>query len=93
VRLVFELDALERALTPALRRLAPELGASAVSLALYGGEDYALLATGPAKARPAEARVIGAVQAGQGVWLANSKGGRLIRAGRGFEHAAQALRG
>ncbi|MEO6601076.1 MAG: thiamine-phosphate kinase [Polyangiaceae bacterium] len=87
VRLVIELDALEAALTPALRRLGPELGVSALELALYGGEDYALLATGPARSRPAGARVIGRVDRGQGVWLALSKAGRLIRAGSGFEHS------
>jgi thiamine-monophosphate kinase len=88
VRLVIELDALEATLTPALRRLGLELGVSALSLALYGGEDYALLAAGPARARPALARVIGRVEAGAGVWLALSKTGRLIRAGSGFEHVA-----
>jgi len=87
VRLVIELDALEVALTPALRRLALELGVSALSLALYGGEDYALLATGPARARPSGASVIGRVEKGQGVWLASSKTGRQIRASGGFEHS------
>jgi thiamine-monophosphate kinase len=86
VRLIIELDALEAALTQALRRLGLELGVSALSLALYGGEDYALLATGPARARPRGARVIGRVEAGRGVWLALSKTGRQIRAGGGFEH-------
>jgi thiamine-monophosphate kinase len=93
VRLVIDLDALDLALTPALRRLALELGVSALSLALYGGEDYALIATGPARARPAEARVIGHIQAGKGVWLALSETGRQIRAGRGFEHLAGRARG
>jgi thiamine-monophosphate kinase len=94
VRLVIDLDALDLALTPALRRLGLELGVSALSLALYGGEDYALLATGPERARPAEARVIGRVERGKGVWLALSKTGRQIRAGRGFEHlAGRARRG
>lgn len=87
VRLVIELGALEVALSPALRRLELELGVSALELALYGGEDYALLAAGPGRARPPGARVIGRVEPGAGVWLALSKSGRQIRAGRGFEHS------
>jgi len=67
-----------------LRAVARSLGVSAVELALYGGEDYALAATGPRRARPAGARVIGAVGKGGGVWLVQS--GRRRRARRGFEH-------
>lgn len=89
VRLVIELAALERALTPALRKLEFELGSSALSLALYGGEDYALLAAGPDRARPRGARVIGRIEPGRGVWLALSETGRQIRAGRGFEHLSR----
>lgn len=87
VRLVIDLVQLEATLSPALRALAPALGRSALDLALYGGEDYALLATGPARVRPAPARPIGRVEPGQGVWLEG--GGRLKRAGRGFEHTAR----
>ena len=85
VRLSIDLAALQAALSPALRALALELRLSALDLALYGGEDYALLATGPRRARPAEARVIGGVAKGSGVWLV--EGGRQRRAGRGFEHS------
>ena len=85
VRLVIELAALEAALSPALRKLGPELGVPALDLALYGGEDYALLAAGPPRARPAGARVIGHIAPGRGVWLLD--GARLRRAGRGFEHS------
>ncbi len=86
VRLVFELAALEAALSPALRTVSAQLRVSALDLALYGGEDYALLAAGPARARPAGARVIGAVEAGQGVWLARGKA--RVRAGAGFQHSS-----
>lgn len=82
-----DLDALAATLSPALKTLAPGLGASALDLALYGGEDYALLAAGPKRARPASARVIGSVSAGRGVWLV--QGRRRRRAGRGFEHSSR----
>ena len=85
VRLSIDLVALEAALSPALRSLALELRLSALDLALYGGEDYALLAAGPRRARPPDARVIGGIAKGSGVWLA--EGGRQRRAGRGFEHS------
>jgi thiamine-monophosphate kinase len=88
VRLVIDVSALEAALSPALRVLAPQLGVSALQLALYGGEDYALLATGPKRARPPRSHVIGRVESGRGVWLWEA--GRLRRAGRGFEHSSGA---
>ena len=88
VALSIDLIALTSALSPALRALAPELGTSALDLALYGGEDYALLAAGPARSRPLGARVIGGASKGRGVWLSN--GDRRQRAGRGFEHSAVA---
>lgn len=86
VRLVIDLQALDAALTPALRTVAAELGVGARALALYGGEDYALLAAGPRRARPPEARVIGDVREGRGVWLADGNDA-LRRAGSGFEHS------
>lgn len=62
VRLMVEADRLEEALDKELFVLAPRLGISALELALEGGEDYALLATGPAKKRLQECRVIGLVE-------------------------------
>jgi thiamine-monophosphate kinase len=85
VRLLFDLRALESTLSSALRALAALLELSALELALYGGEDYALLAAGPSRARPDGARVIGRVERGRGVWLAD--GPRLTRAGAGFQHS------
>jgi thiamine-monophosphate kinase len=85
VRLVISLPQLSASLSPALSAIASELGVEALDLALYGGEDYALLATGPKGTRPRGARVIGQVERGQGVWLSSATA--LIRAGTGFEHA------
>ena len=61
------------------------LGASAIDLALHGGEDYALVAAGP----PLEGfRRIGEVRAGRGVVLRGVTGERLIDP-RGFDHFAR----
>jgi len=87
VELLIDVAALTATLDPALLALAPSLGVSALELALYGGEDYALLAAGPKRARPPSARVIGTVAEGRGVWLQD--GGKRRRAGRGFEHSSQ----
>ena len=57
---------------------------SALHFALYGGEDYALLATGPRSHRPPWARAIGYVTAGAGTWL--SRGGERCRLGPGYDH-------
>ncbi len=94
-QIVISTPLLERVLTPALRELAPLLGVTALDLALYGGEDYALLATGPARARPKRAKVIGWVARGAGVWLSaqdepakgRGKALALERAKGGFEHS------
>jgi thiamine-monophosphate kinase len=86
VELRIDLAALAATLSPALYALAPGLGVSPLDLALYGGEDYALLAAGPKRARPRSARVIGAVAKGRGVWLLD--GERRRRASRGFEHSS-----
>ncbi|MEI9938547.1 MAG: thiamine-phosphate kinase [Pseudomonadota bacterium] len=85
VELQIDLVALAATLSPALLALAPRLGIPALELALYGGEDYALLAAGPERARPRSASVIGSVGKGGGVWLL--EGRRRRRAGRGFEHS------
>jgi thiamine-monophosphate kinase len=86
VELSLDLARLSATLDPALQALAPRLGVAALELALYGGEDYALLAAGPKRARPPRARVIGAVGEGRGVWLVD--GGLRRRAGRGFAHSS-----
>ena len=90
VELLIDVAALLATLSPALHSLAPRLGVSALDLALYGGEDYAILAAGPKRARPTSARVIGSVGKGQGVWLLD--GGQRRRASRGFEHSSDLSR-
>ncbi len=70
VSLVIETSALTDCLSPSLTAVANALELEPIELALYGGEDYALLATGPANRRPCGARCIGCVEAGQGMLLA-----------------------
>ncbi len=91
VRIVIDEVRLGAALHPALGFAAERLGTSALGLAIAGGEDYALLATGPAKRRPRGAkgangaRVIGHVESGSGVVL-KTAAGKLEPAPRGFDH-------
>jgi thiamine-monophosphate kinase len=84
VRCVLELAALRRSLHPTWRGPPQGLAFDPVELALYGGEDYALLATGTARNRPRRAQRIGRVLAGRGVWL--DDGEKLSAARGGFEH-------
>ncbi len=84
VRVVFAAEALERALSPVFVAACAALGVEPLSLALQGGEDYALLATGPARRRPSWARPVGCVQAGAGVWL--EQHGKRQRVGSSFDH-------
>jgi thiamine-monophosphate kinase len=86
VRLLFVVRALESTLSPSFRALATLLELPALELALYGGEDYALLAAGPSRARPDGACLVGRVEVGRGVWLAD--GPRVTRAGAGFQHSS-----
>jgi thiamine-monophosphate kinase len=84
VRVVIDAAQLEAALSQELLQGAAALRESALSLALLGGEDYALLAAGPAARRPRGARPIGCIERGSGVYLA--RGGRRQRLGGSFEH-------
>lgn len=85
VAVVIELADLERALATELHHVAALLGQSALELALSGGEDYALLAAGPAGRRPRGALAIGRIERGEGLWL--DDGARLRRsASRGWDH-------
>jgi len=88
VRIVVEQSRLEGALSDDLRRAAQTLGLSPLDLALSGGEDYALLATGPARRRPRQVVCIGHVEAGRGVRLERPDGSR-VQLGRGFDHLAE----
>jgi len=99
VRIVIDEERLEAVLDPALRAAAKRLGASAIELALAGGEDYALLATGPAKRRPRgkhAPRVIGYVDdesarvdvCGDAGVVLQQADGTLVQVPAGFDHLA-----
>jgi thiamine-monophosphate kinase len=83
--LVLEEPALRAALSPALVSTAELLERSALAFALEGGEDYALLCTGPAARRPRSAKRIGRVMRGRGVIIEAASGQRRPAAG-GFDH-------
>lgn len=87
VRVVLEAEALRAALAPELARMAARLGRDALELALGGGEDYALVAAGPRRSRPARARAIGRVERGRGALLEQADG-RVTSLGSGFDHLA-----
>lgn len=88
VRVVVEERALGAALAPALVEACARLRADPLETALLGGEDYALLAAGPARHRPRFARVIGRVARGAGAVLEPVAGGRPRPLDRGFDHLA-----
>jgi thiamine-monophosphate kinase len=83
VQLVLDAAALEA--DGALSDAATALGASALELALHGGEDYALLAT--ASAAPPGFRCVGEVRSGHGLVLRTADGERPLDPG-GFDHFA-----
>jgi len=85
VRLVLERQALEQAAGPRVRQVATEMGRAVLDWVLLGGEDYALLAAGPASRRPTFATRIGCVERGKGVWL-DSVGAKRVPIGPGFDH-------
>jgi thiamine-monophosphate kinase len=62
------------------------LGVSALELALYGGEDYALVAAGPSEM--AGFRRVGEVREGAGLILRGARGERAID-GKGYDHFAR----
>ena len=82
---MLEEEALRRALPAALVTVAPRLGKDPLELALYGGEDYALVAAGPSAARPRWARRIGRFEKGRGAFL-ESDGERRASLRGGFDH-------
>jgi thiamine-monophosphate kinase len=85
VRCIFEETSLRAALAPDLSDAAAALSIDLLELALDGGEDYALLATGPAKKRPPWARRVGRVERGEGVCLESTRGKKRELDG-GFDH-------
>jgi thiamine-monophosphate kinase len=87
VRVVLDAGLLEAALRPELVEVARSLGRRPLEAALHGGEDYALVASGPAERRPQRARVIGRVERGRGGVL-EGPSGRTSALGPGFDHLA-----
>lgn len=83
-RVVVKEELLRATLCPDLLSASRVLRRSALRFALYGGEDYALLATGPSRRRPRWAQVIGYITEGQGAVLASEGGARPL--GRGYDH-------
>lgn len=89
VRVVVDSERLARTFDENLSGVAERLGTTPLELALEGGEDYALLASGPAARRPRKCRVIGRVEpcargAKPGAFL--STNGRLQELSGGFVH-------
>ena len=87
VRAVLDETLLLGRVRPALRRVSEALGKSPLELMLSGGEDYAVVATGPRSRRPRGVSVIGHVERGRGGVLARTDGSRRALA-RGFDHLA-----
>lgn len=85
VRVVIDESTLRSVLSPDLVKASAVLDVDALELALSGGEDYALLATGPAPSRPRGVRRIGRVEKGKGLYIESGGKARRVSA-RGFEH-------
>jgi thiamine monophosphate kinase len=86
-RIVIDQALLKRALPEPLVALCAREGWPSLELGLHGGEDYALLATGPAKRRPRGVAPIGWVQNGRGVVL-RQLDGSVSSVGAGYDHVA-----
>jgi len=88
VRIVLEERELVRSLPRELFAIARLVRREALELALEGGEDYALVATGARAKRPRGARRIGHVTKGRGAVLERADGSPVELA-RGFDHLAR----
>jgi len=86
-RLVLDERQLRRVLDPALVTVAARLRRDPLAFALYGGEDYALVAAGNTARRPRWARPIGYFEPGTGGFLEDAAG-RRGRLGGGYDHLA-----
>lgn len=84
-RVVLEARAVRRGLSPALVAAAASLDRDPLELALYGGEDYALVVAGAGASRPSWARRIGRFERGNGGYLEDDRGRRASLRG-GFDH-------
>ena len=86
VKVILDETALRRCLAPELLLL---VGERALEFALFGGEDYALVATGKASRRPRGMRTIGSIAFGKGVWL-SSEQRKPRRLAGGYDHFSRA---
>lgn len=84
VALVIDADAIPT--LPDQDALARELGTDALTLALTGGEDYELLATGKRDAFDARWTIVGTVAEGEGVHVRDASGMRAIPPDAGWDH-------
>lgn len=84
VKITLEGERLLELMPRPVRTLAQRLGHDPLQLAVNGGEDYALLATGPGRLRPTCATVIGRVERGAGAYLETL--GKSTRLSGGFQH-------
>jgi thiamine-monophosphate kinase len=85
VRAVLRAESIDSAVGPRLRRVAKQLNRSVLDWALFGGEDYALLAAGAPHQRPVGAIAIGRFETGRGVWLQTANKTRRLSP-VGFDH-------
>jgi thiamine-monophosphate kinase len=85
VRVILERATILNLFDDATCKLALALGVDPADALLFGGEDYALLATGPSRRRPRFAVSIGRIDAGRsGVYLHD--GSRLRELRGGYQH-------
>jgi len=88
IGIVLEQELVVFAAGPDVAAAAAELALDPLELALYGGEDYALLAAFVRDDVPAPFVVIGSCVAEPGVFLQMAKGARRKLEPRGFDHFA-----
>jgi thiamine-monophosphate kinase len=86
VRVVLEANAVRAVGGNDLRTAATALGLDPLDVALYGGDDYALLMTFPPGELPKPFRAIGTCVAGSGVALKAANGALVEIEARGFDH-------
>jgi thiamine-monophosphate kinase len=84
VKVVVEAELLRRVMAPELAAVARALGREPLELMLKGGEDYALLSTGPERRRPRRAERIGRIERGRGAWI--ERDGEIVPLRSGFDH-------
>jgi thiamine-monophosphate kinase len=84
-RVVLDARALEKALPAPLLEVCRRQHWDPVALALSGGEDYTLLATGAATQKPRGARAIGRVERGRGAHLRHADGS-VVALEAGYDH-------